>query len=223
MSDSLRGNHRQIGVKGFKKQGVGRAALTHDDEEIRIELACRNGDREVVDVVVRASDQTHRIFNAGIDQWVGFGTLTEDTLVVIGVGGPRIDNADVVMQTQAVQLLDDGAAEMAIPADDPFARGGLVGFGKGGAGYPGQAFHKLVAGRAAHGQCQALCIQCVGIHHKIGAERIHVGGSGRVFGSGDDRNARVEQADVHGDGEVGVVTIRNGKDGFAVRVAQTSE
>ncbi len=50
------------------------------------------------------------------------------------------------MQTQAVQLLDDGAAEMAIPADDPFARGGLVGFGKGGAGYPGQAFHKLEPG-----------------------------------------------------------------------------
>src|SRR5574343_431200 len=121
MGHGLSGDQGEVSIKGVKERGIARNALTHDDKEIRIEFAGRNGDREVVDVIVGTRHQTNGMTDTGVNEWAGFGTGADNTLVVIRRGRARVDNADVVVHAQGVEVLHDGATKMTITTDDPFA------------------------------------------------------------------------------------------------------
>src|SRR5574343_268703 len=186
MSHGLSGDQGEVSIKGFKERGMTRNALTHDNKKIRVEFAGRNGDGEVVDVIVGTRNQTNGMTNTGVNERAGFGAGADNTLVVIRRGRARVDNVDVVVHAQGVEVLHDGTTNMAITTDDPFAGGRMLEFRQGGAGYACQPFHQLVAWWAAHGQRQSAGKQGVGIDHEVGAERMHVGSGGRMFGAGNN-------------------------------------
>ena len=130
--------------------------------------------------------------DAGVDQRRGFGALAEDGLVIIGRRWPRINDGDLVMQTQRVEFADNGPTEVTIATHNPAACRRHWHFRDRRFRHARQAFRELKPRRVTYRQCQASRIQRVGIDDKVGAERLHIRRDGSMFGPGNDRNSRIE-------------------------------
>ena len=219
LRDDAAGQHGEVGAIGGKQCVVGRLVLAGDDEQFGIEFVGGHRDGQVVDVVVAAGDDAPGLADAGLAQRTCLGAVADD--VVVGIAGGGVDDGQP--DAGVAQALGNGVAEAAVAAQDPVAVRRLVGFGERRLGQAGEQFDQAETLGRGDGQRQAVGEAFVGIDDVVGAEGGHVGGDRLLLGAGDDRNARIEQADGDGDGQVGLVVVGHRQHAPAFGVAQAGQ
>ena len=189
--------HGEIVWESIEQRSIRVLILPGDDEDIRIQISCSDGDCQVLRIRRVASDDANGVEDARLGEAVDVGTGTSNvnpTRFVVFV----VDDGDGVVGSP--HLLDDGVTKTSIPANDPMS---LRGFEVLRQFLTGQARQHVTQTESLwhrHSRCQMLRETLEWIDDEVSPEDTGVRLNLSVTNSGQHGHPGREQTCGHCDG-----------------------
>ena len=122
--DDAAGLAEKVRLRGAEQGMAGEPVLQHNMEQVGIERARGNQDRQIVGVVVGSGDNACRVLHAGRGQFLGLGAAAGDgARRAAGLLRFRMNHHH--LHVPLLQQFPDGAADPAEAADTALARRAL--------------------------------------------------------------------------------------------------
>ena len=214
-------HHGDVRLEGLEERAIGFVVLAQDHEELLVELARRDRDRQVVHVRAGAAHDPGRLEHAGLVQGVGAGAVALHPAVdTVGLG---VDVDDGDRHRLGVHGIHQQAAEAAVAADDPVAARRVAALLDVAAGQTREPAEELRGLGRVQRERERLAEALEGVEDVAGAEGGHVGRSRAALGAAQRRQARGEQAGGNRDREVGGVVVGERDHADAAGVGEAGE